>query len=111
MDLSNFTRGQLDLAAMDTAQAFRLPGEVAQLRQNAGRTPGNLHKAAQEFESYFISYLMKTMRETVPHGLLDRHGEEVWYSFYDQEIAHLATEAGGIGIAQFIDAYIEKTRS
>lgn len=68
----------------------------------SGRT---LHQAAQEFESYFISYLMKTMRETVPQGFLDRKGEQVWYSFYDQEIGRLATESGGIGLTAFIEAH------
>ena len=67
-----------------------------------------LHKAGQEFEAYFISYLIKNMRETVPKGLLDRKDEQVWYSFYDQEIAKLSTEAGGIGITAFVDAYAEK---
>jgi len=50
------------------------------------------------------------MRETVPKGLFDRKGEQVWYSFYDQEIAKLATQAGGIGITAFVDAYVEKNR-
>ena len=50
------------------------------------------------------------MRGTVPKGLFDRKGEQVWYSFYDQEIARLATEAGGIGITAFVDAYTEKNR-
>jgi flagellar protein FlgJ len=111
MELSGFIRGQLDLAQTDATQGFRPPGELARLRQDAVKVPADLHKAAQEFESYFISYLMKTMRQTVPHGLLDRKAEEVWYSFYDQEIARLATDAGGIGIARFIDTYLEKTRS
>lgn len=68
----------------------------------SGRT---LHQAAQEFESYFISYLMKSMRDTIPQGFLDRKGEQVWYSFYDQEIGRLATEAGGIGLTAFIEAH------
>ena len=68
-----------------------------------GRT---LHEAAMEFESYFISYLMKAMRETVPQGgLLDRKGEQVWYSFYDQEIGRLAAQAGGIGLTSFIETH------
>jgi Rod binding domain-containing protein len=46
------------------------------------------------------------MRETVPTGFLDRKGEQVWYSFYDQEIARLATEAGGIGLSQFIEEHM-----
>ncbi|MBX3237214.1 MAG: rod-binding protein [Nitrospiraceae bacterium] len=95
---------------MNVSPASRLPAELSQVDQIKGRSPEELHKAGQEFESYFISYLMKTMRETVPKGMLDRKGEEVWYSFYDQEIARLATQAGGIGITQVIDAYTERVR-
>ena len=84
---------------------FRGPVEPAPAGDKARAA---LHKAGQEFEAYFISYLIKNMRETVPKGLLDRKSEQVWYSFYDQEIAKLSTEAGGIGITAFVDAYAEK---
>ena len=30
-----------------------------------------MHKAGQEFEAYFVSYLIKNMRETIPKGLSD----------------------------------------
>ncbi|MBP8201171.1 MAG: rod-binding protein [Nitrospira sp.] len=107
MDIQHLMSGQLDLAQMATPQplGFRGPVEQAPAGDKA-RTA--LHKAGQEFESYFISYLIKNMRETVPKGLLDRKNEQVWYSFYDQEIAKLSTEAGGIGITAFVDAYAEK---
>jgi flagellar protein FlgJ len=109
MEMNNLIAGQVDLAKMAVSQPFELqrPAE----RASAGeRTPTDLHKAGQEFEAYFISYLIKNMRETVPKGLFDRKGEQVWYSFYDQEIARLATQAGGIGITAFVDAYAEKNR-
>ena len=73
------------------------------LHRNSGHT---VREAAQQFETYFLSYLLKSMRETVPTGFLDRKGEQVWYSFYDQEIARLATEAGGIGLTQFIEEHM-----
>ncbi len=110
MDINSLVSGQIDLAKMSVTQPSPLPGELGQAEPIKGRNPEELHKAGQEFESYFISYLMKTMRETVPKGMLDRKGEEVWYSFYDQEIARLATQAGGIGITQVIDAYTERIR-
>lgn len=107
MEIHNLMAGQLDLAQMATSQplGFRSPVEQVQTGEKAR---AGLHKAGQEFESYFIAYLIKNMRETVPKGLLDRKGEQVWYSFYDQEIAKLSTEAGGIGISAFVDAYAEK---
>ena len=88
---------------MDTAQA-RVPDSLGEAEEAMSRNGGHsLHQAAQEFESYFLSYLLKTMRGTVPTGFLDRKAEQVWYSFYDQEISRLATEAGGIGLTRFIE--------
>ncbi len=109
MDINNIRAGQLDLAQMTATQPSGLLSPDGS-RQGGGKTHAELHKAAQEFESYFISYLIKNMRETVPKGLLDRKEEQVWYSFYDQEISRLATQSGGIGITAFVDAYAEKNR-
>ncbi len=88
---------------INAAQA-PVPGSLSDAQAALSRKAGHsVHQAAQEFESYFLSYLLKTMRDTVPTGFLDRKGEQVWYSFYDQEISRLATEAGGIGLTQFIE--------
>ena len=48
------------------------------------------------------------MRETVPKGALENKGGAYFYSFYDQEIGRLASEAGGIGLAKMIHEYTEK---
>ena len=70
-----------------------------------------LKDAAHEFEAYFISHLLKVMRETVPQGVLENKGGAYFYSFYDQEISRLASEAGGIGLAKMIHEYTEKNAS
>lgn len=70
-----------------------------------------LKGAAKEFESYFISNLLKIMRETVPKGALENKGGTYFYSFYDQEIGRLAAESGGFGLARMIDEYTEKNSS
>ena len=76
---------------------LRAPGRYGQL--------ADLKDAAHEFEAYFISNLLKVMRETVPKGALDNKGGAYFYSFYDQEIGRLASEAGGIGLARMIHEY------
>jgi flagellar protein FlgJ len=68
----------------------------------------DLKDAAHEFEAYFISNLLKEMRATVPKGVLENKGGAYFYSFYDQEIGRLASEAGGIGFARMIHEYTEK---
>jgi len=76
-------------------------GRVDQVEQSARR--GELLRASQEFESYFLAYLMKVMRETVPKGALteNRMGD-MFNSFYDEEIGKRAAQAGGIGLSAYV---------
>jgi flagellar protein FlgJ len=76
-------------------------GKVDQVEQSSRR--GELLRASQEFESYFLSYLMKVMRETVPKGALtaNRMGD-MFNSFYDEEIGKRAAQAGGIGFSAYV---------
>ncbi|MFZ1748506.1 MAG: rod-binding protein [Nitrospirales bacterium] len=64
---------------------------------------GELLRASQDFESYFLSYLMKVMRETVPKGELTANPMgDMYYSFYDEEIGKRAAQAGGIGLSAYV---------
>lgn len=67
--------------------------------------PQNLGAAAQEFEGYFIGYLMKAMRETIPTGLLANEAGHFFTNLYDQEIGRLAAQAGGLGLAHLIESH------
>jgi flagellar protein FlgJ len=70
-----------------------------------------LRKAAKEFDGYFVSYLMKVMRETVPKGFLPNKGGEQFYYFYDQEIGRLAAERGGLGFGKMVlEQYLAQQR-
>ena len=64
----------------------------------------DLQKACQEFESIFIHFLLKTMRESIPTGtLLDKApGEDMYASLFDQELAKNIAQRGGIGISQML---------
>jgi flagellar protein FlgJ len=85
-----------------------LPQAYPALAQGRQGQLADLKEAAHEFEAYFISNLLKVMRETVPRGALENKGGAYFYSFYDQEIGRLASEAGGIGLAKMIHEYTEK---
>lgn len=75
--------------------------KVDQVEQFARR--GELLKASQEFESYFVSYLLKVMRETVPQGeLTGNKMGEMFFSLYDQEIGKRASQSGGFGLAEYV---------
>lgn len=81
---------------------------------NSLKTKGNqadqkeLIKAAKQYEAFFVSYLMKVMRETVHESEMTGKMGSYFYSFYDQEIGTRAAESGGIGITQMVQEYIEK---
>jgi len=79
------------------------------LRSVAERpSPEKIREAGQEFEGFFIAYLLKAMRETVHSGLLKNQAGEMFYSFYDQELGRLAAQAGGLGLGGMIETYIQQ---
>lgn len=65
-------------------------------------------QAGRKFEAYFVSYLLKVMRETVPEGAIADKQGPYFYSFYDEEIGNRAVEAGGIGIAKMVQEYADR---
>ncbi len=91
------------IGPLDTSHVINglAEGRVNQVEQLARH--GDLLRASQEFESYFLSYLLKVMRDTVPRGELTANKMgEMFYSFYDQEIGRRAAEAGGIGLSEYV---------
>lgn len=81
------------------------PAAVAQVRQpptSAERAA--MKKAATEFESFFLYYMLKTMRQAVPKGgLLDSKVGETYLGMLDQEVANQAAKQGGFGLAKSIE--------
>ena len=77
------------------------PQDVAEARQQ-------MIQAGRKFEAYFISYLLKVMRETVPEGTIANKQGSYFYSFYDEEIGMRAAESGGIGIAKMVQEYAQQ---
>ena len=67
-----------------------------------------LIEAGKQFESYFVSHLLKVMRETVPQGAIANKQGAYFHSFYDEEIGRRAAESGGIGIARMVQEHAEK---
>ena len=95
--IGNMAETELGFSRAPQVRANSRQGQLADLKG-----------AAHEFEAYFISNLLKVMRETVPKGALENKGGAYFYSFYDQELGRLASEAGGIGLAKMIHEYTEK---
>jgi peptidoglycan hydrolase FlgJ len=67
-----------------------------------------LIEAGKQFESYFVSYLLKVMRETVPEGAIANKQGAQFYSFYDEEIGRRAAESGELGIGRMVQEHAEQ---
>jgi murein DD-endopeptidase MepM/ murein hydrolase activator NlpD len=65
----------------------------------------NKEKASQSFESFFITYMLKVMRETVPKtGLFDGgSGEGIYTSLLDENISDAIAGSGGLGLGRLIE--------
>ena len=86
-----------------------LDGRLSPMKvQGSTATREQLIRAGQEFEAYFISYLLRVMRETVPEGALANKQGAYFYSFYDEEIGMRAAQSGGIGIVRMVQQYADK---
>ena len=84
-------------------QSGRMPPDRVELDPTEARR--QLIEAGRQFEAYFVSYLLKVMRETVPEGSIANKPGAYFHSFYDQEIGQRAAESGGIGITAMIQDY------
>jgi flagellar protein FlgJ len=103
MDLS------LPLNAYVEPPTSQIESSLGMLRAAGARQSAEkIREAAHEFEGFFVSYLLKTMRETVHAGLLKNQAGEMFQSFYDQELGRLAAEAGGFGIGTMVETYIRQ---
>ena len=61
-------------------------------------------RAATEFESFLLYYMLKTMRQAVPKGgVLDTKVEDTYMGFLDQEVANQAAKQGGFGLAKTLE--------
>lgn len=82
--------------------------EQIQLNQTPGlkekKDVKGYEKAAKEFEAYFVAYLLKKMRDTVPKsGLLDTGaGGEIYTSLMDEKVAEGIAGSGGLGLSQLL---------
>ncbi|MBW2560090.1 MAG: rod-binding protein [Deltaproteobacteria bacterium] len=67
-------------------------------------TEERLKKACADFESIFISYMLKTMRRTIPEsGLNDFPGKDTYTMLLDQKVAEdIAKRGGGIGLQEML---------
>lgn len=79
---------------------------IEQLSPNNQNTPSNkdIEKAAKGFESFFVYYLLKVMRESIPESGLLSPGisGEIYTSMIDEKIAEGIASQGGLGLSHLM---------
>ena len=101
-------RTNIDLTLFRLAQRPALsPARKANGEQ--GKSAAEMDKqrlklAAREFESLFLEQMVKEMRNATPESDFLGHekGQELFQEMLDGEFVRLMTEAGGIGLADFL---------
>ena len=78
-------------------------GKVQELKRQA-QNPAKLKEAAEDFESLFVFYMLKTMRKTVmKSGMLEGGlGGEIMESLFDQKISQKIARSSQLGIAELL---------
>ncbi len=98
--------GDLISAQMDALgkSGERFESQVRAVQKTGKDQPDAIKHAAQEFESLFISYLLKVMRETIEESGLTEggFGKGIYTDLFDQELSRSVARAGGLGISDMI---------
>ncbi len=87
-------------ASAEKLAASNRRGEKAQENPDTGK----MRKACREFESYFLSYMFKAMRRTVPESgfLSGGDAEKMFQDMYADAISQEAAKGSGIGIGDML---------
>ncbi|MEA3297158.1 MAG: transglycosylase SLT domain-containing protein [candidate division Zixibacteria bacterium] len=74
-----------------------------------------LHKATEEFESFFTYYMLKTMRKTIPKNSLTSQaplsggtGKDIFTDLFDMELARNISQGKGQSISDLLYNSMEK---
>jgi flagellar protein FlgJ len=92
--------GKTQGEAVSRLAASRQDQLSERLMDSSLKTDEELKSLALQFESIFVHYLMKSMRETIPKsGLLNSFSSDMYQSMFDQELAGEVSRQKGIGLA------------
>lgn len=106
-------------ARMEAAQAVRAEAQVQQAaaglkasgQPRDERELAQLRKVTQDFESVFLAYLLKTMKQAIPKSefLGGSQAEKIFTEMKDEELAKGMARAGGIGLAKLLEQQLSQS--
>lgn len=84
---------------------------LTQLRGQAAQDPkAALKQVAQQFETYFVQHMFKTMRESVEKSdLMNSDAADTFQDMLDKEFATRMAERGTLGLASMLERQLDKT--
>ncbi len=89
-------------ASLPIAIDSPLPAFPANRSRSTESTPEAMEHVAAEFESVFMSLLIKEMRETTEDGLFAGEASDSYGALFDLYLGQHMADAGGIGIKQML---------
>ena len=111
-------------ARLQAAQMGRLQAQVQEAAgaadkvraESAGKMDpketARLQKVSKDFESIFLAYMLKTMRQSVDKedGLVEEsQGEQIFGEMRDEELSKNMANAGGIGLSRLLVEQLKQT--
>lgn len=89
---------------VDTAQVYTDFAGLEKLKQGAReQSPEAIKQVAKQFESVFMTMMMKSMRQAkLAEGILDSQQSTFYRDMYDQQMAVEMSNKGGVGLADMI---------
>jgi Rod binding domain-containing protein len=89
----------------------KLPGAKSIGSQSLDAQKTRLKKATKDFEAYFMLYMLKSMRETIPKsGLLEEGlGNDIYSSMFDEELSKKIAGSSPGSLSELLYKSLEKT--
>ena len=77
------------------------------------RDPKALRRACEEFEAVFTTYLLKSMRKTIPRTESADGGlaKDIYTAMMDEEVARAAAKGPGIGLAAALYQQLSQSKN
>jgi peptidoglycan hydrolase FlgJ len=105
--LEGMQSARVQAEAQQAAQGLKDAGAKAQDPKQMEQ----LRKVSQDFESLFLAYMLKTMKQAIPKSgyLGDSQGEKIFTEMKDEELAKGMARAGGIGLARLLEQQLTQS--
>ena len=93
----------------------QLSGQIsASSKSSQSETPSEIEKTASEFESVFLSMMLKEMRNTLDQeegGLFGGESSDTFGGMFDMFMSQHLAESNPLGIGNVIESYLQNSVS